>query len=85
MESDSEYSENESSAFNEATLNNLKTQRENLVRNYREYLQKEAACELKDYSKYEILSNLKEPFVFQNDEFEDLGIREDLEMLEISK
>lgn len=82
--SESEYSENDSCGFNESALNNLKALRLQMVESYASYHQKVIDCELRNYSKYSILSNVKEPFIFQNDELMDLGIQEDLEMLDIN-
>lgn len=82
-ETESEYIENESStSFSESTLENLRMQRETMLGNYRSYIEKYKRCEIREYIKYAMLSDVKETDIFENDS-EDLGIREDLEMLHI--
>lgn len=82
-ESGSEYFANESSgSISETTLSNLKALREGMVNKYKDYAEKYMQCEIKEYMKYSFISDLKETYTFQDDS-EDLGIKEDLELLDI--
>ena len=84
----SSSSENESTAveqpnyITEATLENLKTLREQMLQNHKDFNQKSKEFEMADANKYLMLSNIKETIVFENDS-EDMGVTEDLVFLNI--
>ena len=65
----------------EATLENLKTLRFEMLQNYKGFVQKSKEFELADTNKYLLLSNIKETTIFEDD-CEDMGIEEDIVLLE---
>lgn len=82
-ESGSEYSETESSnSINENTLQNLRDLRAAILKNYLENMKLALEYEIRDYEKYSVVLNVKETMIFDDDS-EDIGIREDLELLGI--
>lgn len=84
-ETESEYTENESSAvFNEDTYANLTVLRALALENMREYLERGMDSEVRNYTKYSVLANAREPFMFKDEDSEDLGVSEDLAMLDIT-
>lgn len=82
-ESSSEGIENDSyEPMNELVMQNLHLLREKVLINHLENLEMTIENEINDYDKYSAISNVKETVPFENDS-EDLGTREDLELLDI--
>jgi hypothetical protein len=67
----------------ETSLRKLKDCREGMIRNYKDFNEKSKNFEISDFKKYSILMNVKENKTFDNDDSEDLGINEDLAILDI--
>jgi hypothetical protein len=72
----------QSDFLTEATLENLKALRGEMLQSYRGFFQKSREFELADTNKYLVLSNIKETTIFKDDS-EDMGVTEDLTLLDI--
>ncbi|KAM0681038.1 hypothetical protein GINT2_000821 [Glugoides intestinalis] len=82
-ESFSDGVENDSyEPMNEFAMQNLHLLREKMLKNYIENLEMTIENEINEYDKYSVILNVKETVPFENDS-EDMGVREDLELLDI--
>lgn len=73
---------NQSNYMSEVALNNLKACKEGMIEMYNDFGSKAIEFELSDIRKYSVLANLKQRTTFEEDD-EDLGVNEDLVLLNI--